>query len=45
MKREKGGTVSPVQRDWLGYLESIGDTVIVGNGCEDAKKQIQLLFK
>ena len=45
MKREKGGTVSPVQKDWLNYLKNIGDTVIVGNGCEDAKKQIQLLFK
>jgi len=43
MKREKGGTVSPVQKDWIAYLESIGDTVIVGYGCADAVKKIKLL--
>ena len=43
MKREKGGTVSPVQRDWIAYLESIGDTVIVGYGCADAVNKIKLL--
>ena len=40
MKREAGGVVSPVQRDWIQYLESIGHRVIVGKGCEDAKRQI-----
>ena len=40
MKREAGGTVSPVQRDWIAYLESIGHRVIVGRGFEDAKRQI-----
>ena len=40
MKREAGGVVSPVQKDWISYLESIGHRVIVGNGFEDAKRQI-----
>ncbi len=39
LKREKGGVVSPVQRDWIAYLESIGHKVIVGRGFEDAKRQ------
>jgi hypothetical protein len=41
MKRETGGVVSPVQRDWIEYLESIGHRVIVGRGFEDAKRQIE----
>ena len=45
MKRQTGGKVSPVQKDWLTYLQSIGDTVIVGNGCEDARNKIKLLCK
>ena len=40
MKREAGGVVSPVQRDWIQYLEGIGHRVIVGRGFEDAKRQI-----
>jgi len=40
MKREAGGTVSPAQRDWISYLESIGHSVIVGRGFEDARDQI-----
>jgi hypothetical protein len=41
MKKESGGVVSPVQRDWITYLESIGHRVIVGRGFEDAKRQIE----
>jgi hypothetical protein len=41
MKKASGGIVSPAQRDWISYLESIGHTVIVGQGFEDAKRQIQ----
>ena len=41
MKRETGGIVSPVQRDWIQYLESIGHQVIIGHGFEDAKRQIE----
>jgi len=40
MKRSTGGTVSPAQRDWISYLESIGHQVIVGRGFEDARQQI-----
>jgi hypothetical protein len=40
MKREAGGMVSPVQRDWIAYLEGIGHRVIIGRGFEDAKRQI-----
>jgi hypothetical protein len=39
MKRTKGGTLSPEQKDWHIYLQDIGDFVIVAKGCEDAKKQ------
>lgn len=42
MKRIKGGTVSPEQKDWISYLESIGYTCIIGKGCEDAKVKIIL---
>jgi hypothetical protein len=43
MKRETGGIVSPVQKDWIAYLESIGHRVIVGSGFEDAKRQIETI--
>jgi hypothetical protein len=45
MKRAKGGTVSPDQRDWIAYLEGIGHRVIIGRGFEDAKGQIEALQK
>lgn len=40
MKRQKGGTLSKEQRDWRDYLLSIGDSFILGKGCEDAKAQV-----
>lgn len=43
MKRTKGGSVSPVQKDWHRYLKDIGQRVIVGYGLEDAKRQVQAL--
>jgi len=43
MKRETGGVVSPVQRDWIAYLEGIGHKVIVGRGFDDAKRQIETI--
>ncbi len=39
MKRQKGGVVSPEQKDWHEYLGQF-DTVFVARGCEDAKKQV-----
>ena len=41
LKREAGGIVSPVQKDWIAYLEGIGHWVIIGRGFEDAKRQIE----
>ena len=41
MKREKGGKLSPMQRQWGEYVESIGHTFIVGNGCKDAQEKIK----
>ncbi len=41
MKRTKGGSVSPEQKDWIKYLEDVGYCVKVCKGAEDAKKQIQ----
>ena len=45
MKRAKGGVLSPAQKDWLAYLEGIGDTVLVGHGFEDAMAKVQQLGK
>jgi hypothetical protein len=39
MKRTKGGSVSPEQKDWISYLASIGDFVIVAKGFDDAQRQ------
>src|SRR5690554_3681462 len=41
MKRRKGGSLSPQQKDWIAYLEGIGDTVIVGKGWEAAWQALQ----
>lgn len=41
MKRATGGTVSPAQKDWLAYLQSIGHHVIIGRGFEDFRRQIE----
>lgn len=40
MKRTKGGSLSPEQKDWRDYLQSVGYWVIVGKGAESAKQQI-----
>ena len=40
MKRQKGGVLSPEQKDWVYYLEEhCQQKVIVANGCADAIKQ------
>ena len=45
MKRETGGVVSPVQKDWIEYLEGIGHRVIVGRGFEDTRAKIESIKK
>jgi len=40
MKRRKGGRLSDDQKDWIAYLEGIGDTVLVGHGAEDAIRKV-----
>jgi hypothetical protein len=44
MKRSKGGSLSPEQKDWIEYLEGAGYWVIVGKGAESAKQQISAFF-
>jgi hypothetical protein len=45
MKRSTGGVVSPVQREWIAYLESIGHRVIIGRGFDDARAKIESIKK
>jgi hypothetical protein len=44
MKRVKGGSLSPEQKDWIAYLEGCGYQCVVGKGAEDAKRQISAFF-
>ena len=42
MKRQKGGHVSAVQKDWHNYLvENCRDALIIGYGCDDALMKIE----
>lgn len=45
MKKLKGGILSKDQKSWIEYLEGCGDSVIVGRGCEDAKRQVLLFLQ
>lgn len=40
MKRERGGRLSPEQKETIEYLRGIGHAVIVGKGAQDASRQI-----
>ena len=40
MKRTQGGRLSKDQKEVIRYLESIGHTVIVGKGAQDASRQL-----
>ena len=40
MKRVSGGRLSPEQKSMIIYLESVGQTVIIGKGATDASKKI-----
>ena len=37
MKRQKGGVVSAEQKDWISYLQSVQQCVLVCRGADDAK--------
>ena len=39
MKKEKGGKLSPEQIDFINKSQSLGHTVIVANGCNEASKK------
>ena len=41
MKRQKGGALSAEQKDWIAYLRSVQQCVLVCRGADDAKAQIQ----
>ena len=38
--KKPGGKLSPKQRDWIDYLQSIGHRVIVGFGARDAMGKV-----
>ena len=40
MKRQRDYTVSQKQRDWIDYLQKIGDCAIVCRGFSDARTQV-----
>lgn len=47
MKRAKGGSLGPEQKDWIAYLEaieSVNHWCIVGKGADDAKAKISAFF-
>jgi hypothetical protein len=44
MKRSKGGSLSPEQKHWIAYLESVNYWCIVGKCADDAKAKISAFF-
>ena len=40
MKRQTGGRLSTDQKDWIAYLEGLGDTVLVAHGARDASVKL-----
>ena len=40
MKRRKGGTLDPKQREWHEYLQGIGHTVVTPKGCHEAAHMV-----
>lgn len=40
MKNRDGGRLSDNQKDWIAYLESIGDTVLVCAGFREARRMV-----
>jgi hypothetical protein len=44
MKRVKGGKLSPEQRDWINYLQMLGNTVLICYGADHAKEEIDKIL-
>jgi len=42
MKRQKNGSLSPDQVEWIEYLEGVGYDCITARGLQDAQDQVQL---
>ncbi|CAN8140347.1 VRR-NUC domain-containing protein [uncultured Thiomicrorhabdus sp.] len=40
MKREKGGRLSPQQKDFISKSETLGHTVLIGYGAKDASEKV-----
>lgn len=45
MKRQRGGSVSAEQKDWMDYLKSVKHSCIVGKGAEAAKAAISEFYE
>jgi len=45
MKRQKGGTLSPEQKDWRDYLIGCGYRWILAKGADDAINQVAEIIK
>lgn len=39
-KKEKGGTLSPDQKEWLSYLQGCGYQTFVANGAYDGRQKL-----
>jgi hypothetical protein len=44
-KKQKGGSVSPEQREWMAYLDSVGHKTYVARGAEAGKAFILSITK
>lgn len=40
MKRQKGGRLSPEQKEWAEYLQACGYAWVVAQGCDDARQKV-----
>ena len=45
MKRASGGRLSAEQKDWINYLQSVGNCAIVCSGCADAQEKVRQFEK
>jgi len=45
MKRDKGGTVTPEQKEWIAYLDSRGYSCVVCHGLREAIDAVSAYFE